>query len=316
MKQNPFPPVIVLILGILAVSTASLLIRLAQREAPSFVIAAGRLTIAALILFPFAMRNLRSDIRTITHKNSLLLGLAGLFLGLHFATWITSLEYTSVASSVVIVTTAPLWVALFSPVFLNEKITQWVLIGLGVSLIGSVIVGLNSACTFSSGKVICQTILDMNSSTTVTGNLLALAGAFFSAGYLIIGRRIRNSLNLVSYTFVVYAFAALVLIILVFVTGQSILGYSKITYLLILGLAIIPQLLGHSSFNWALKYLSATLVSIALLGEPIGTVLLSFTLLKETPTVFEIVGGVLILLGILVASRRKPDKQEDVSPVG
>jgi drug/metabolite transporter (DMT)-like permease len=316
MKQNPFPPVIVLILGILAVSTASLLIRLAQREAPSFVIAAGRLTIAALILFPFAMRNLRSDIRTITHKNILLLGVAGLFLGLHFATWITSLEYTSVASSVVIVTTAPLWVALFSPVFLNEKITQWVLIGLGVALIGSVIVGLNSACTFSSGKVICQTIFDMNSSTTVTGNLLALAGAFFSAGYLIIGRRIRNSLNLLSYTFVVYATAALVLIILVFVTGQSILGYSKITYLFMLGLAIIPQLIGHSSFNWALKYLSAALVSIALLGEPIGTVLLSFTLLKETPTVFEIVGGVLILLGILIASRRKPDKQEDVSPVG
>ena len=316
MKHNQFPPVIGLIVGILAVSTASILIRLAQREAPSYVIAAGRLTLSAVILLPFAARNLKNDVWKISRKNVSLLGLAGLFLGLHFATWITSLEYTSVASSVVIVTTAPLWVALFSPIFLKEKITRWILLGLGVSLVGSVIVGLNSACALTSGKVICQPILATGSREMVSGNLLALAGAFFSAGYLIIGRRVRNSLNLVSYTFVVYATAALVLVALVIMTGQSILGYSKVTYLILLGLAIVPQLIGHTSFNWALKYLSAALVSIALLGEPIGTVLLSFTFLKETPTIFEIVGGVLILLGIFIASKRLPDRTELISPVG
>ncbi len=316
MKHNQFPPVIVLVLGILAVSTASLLIRLAQKEAPSFVIAAGRVTLAALFLLPFAARNLKSELRKISRKNSLLLGLAGLFLGFHFAAWITSLEYTSVASSVVIVTTAPLWVALFSPIFLKERITQWVIIGLGVSLIGSVIVGLNSACTFLSGNLTCQPIVGNDSSGMVIGNVLALAGAFLSAGYLIIGRRVRNTINLVSYTFVVYATAALVLVALVIISGQSTFGFSKVTYLLILGLAIVPQLIGHSSFNWALKYLSAALVSIALLGEPIGTVLLSFTFLKETPTIFEIVGGVLILLGIFIASKRQTDKTELISPVG
>lgn len=316
MKHNQFPPVFGLILGILAVSTASLLIRLAQREAPSFVIAAGRLTLAALILFPFATRNLKSELRKISRRNVLLLGLAGLFLGFHFATWITSLEYTSVASSVVIVTTAPLWVALFSPIFLKERITQWVIIGLGVSLIGSVIVGLNGACVLSSGNLSCQPIVGTRSNGMVIGNVLALAGAFFSAGYLIIGRRVRNSLNLVSYTFVVYATAALVLVALVIISGQSPFGFSKVTYLLILGLAIVPQLIGHSSFNWALKYLSAALVSIALLGEPVGTVLLSFAFLKETPTIFEIVGGVLILLGIFIASRRQPDKTEFINPAG
>lgn len=316
MKHNQFPPVIGLILGILAVSTASLLIRLAQQEAPSFVIAAGRLTIAALILFPFALRNLKSDLKKISLTNVLLLGLAGLFLGFHFAAWITSLEYTSVASSVVIVTTAPLWVALFSPVFLKERLTQWVIIGLGVSLIGSVIVGLNSACIFLSGNLNCQPIVGTNSNGMVIGNVLALAGAFLSAGYLIIGRRVRNSLSLVSYTFVVYATAAFVMVALVIISGQSPFGFSRITYLLILGLAIVPQLIGHSSFNWALRYLSAALVSIALLGEPIGTVLLSFTFLKETPTIFEIVGGVLILLGIFIASRRQPENTELISPVG
>ncbi len=314
MRHNHFPPVIVLILGILAVSTASLLIRLAQREAPSFVIAAGRLTLSALILLPFAARNLKSDLRKISGKNIILLSLAGLFLGFHFATWITSLEYTSVASSVVIVTTAPLWVALFSPLFLKEKLTQWVITGLGVSLVGSVIVGLNSACTLSAGNINCQSIVGNMSSRMVIGNVLALAGAFLSAGYLIIGRRVRNSLSLVSYTFVVYATAAIVMVILVLISGQSPFGFSKFTYLLILGLAIVPQLIGHSSFNWALKYISAALVSIALLGEPIGTVILSFTFLKETPTIFEIVGGVLILVGIFVASRKKSAKPEWISP--
>ena len=316
MKQIQFPPVVGLFVGILAVSTASILIRLAQREAPSYVIAAGRLTLAALILLPFAMRNLKNEVRKISRRNVLLLGLAGLFLGLHFATWITSLEYTSVASSVVIVTTAPLWVALFSPIFLKEKISRWILIGLGVSLVGSVIVGLNSACAFTSGRVTCQPVFTMGSSAMVSGNLLALAGAVLSAGYLMIGRRVRNSLNLVSYTFVVYATAALVLIGLVVASGETFLGYSKATYLLLLSLAIVPQLIGHTSFNWALKYLSAALVSIALLGEPIGTVLLSFTFLKEVPTVFEIVGGVLILAGIFIASRKQPESPELISPVG
>jgi drug/metabolite transporter (DMT)-like permease len=123
-------------------------------------------------------------------------------------------------------------------------------------------------------------------------------------------------LNLVTYTFVVYATAALVLIGLVVATGETFLGYSKVTYLLLLSLAIVPQLIGHTSFNWALKYLSAALVSIALLGEPIGTVLLSLTFLKEVPTVFEIVGGVLILAGIFIASQKQPDRPELISPVG
>jgi drug/metabolite transporter (DMT)-like permease len=123
-------------------------------------------------------------------------------------------------------------------------------------------------------------------------------------------------LNLVSYTFVVYAIAALVLVTLVIITGETIMGYSKATYLILLGLAIVPQLIGHTSFNWALKYLSAALVSIALLGEPIGTVILSFTFLKEVPTVFEIVGGVLILLGIFIASQKQPDRTEKISTVG
>jgi drug/metabolite transporter (DMT)-like permease len=141
------------------------------------------------------------------------------------------------------------------------------------------------------------------------GNILALLGAFLSAGYLIVGRSTRNSLSLISYTFIVYSVAAIVLIILVIITGQKFTGFSSRTYLYIIALAVIPQLIGHSSFNWALKYLSAAVVSIALLGEPIGTVILSFIFLKESPTILEIVGGVLILCGIIISSRSRLNQQ-------
>ena len=281
MKKPNTSPYLGLLLGIAAVSTASLLIRLAQVEAPSFVIAAGRLTIASLIIGIFAWSKLRIELPTQSRKTMLLLILAGFFLGFHFATWITSLEYTTVASSVVIVTTAPLWVAIFSPLILKERITSWIVIGLIVSLAGSVIVGLNSACSLTSGQLMCQPLFAITSGRMFIGNMLALLGAFLSAGYLIVGRSTRNSLSLSSYTFVVYSVAAIVLIFLVIITRQNITGFSSMTYLYIIALAVIPQLIGHSSFNWALKYLSAAVVSIALLGEPIGTVILSFLFLKR-----------------------------------
>jgi drug/metabolite transporter (DMT)-like permease len=309
MKKPFTSPYLGLLLGIAAVSTASLLIRLAQVEAPSFVIAAGRLTIASLIIGLFAWKKLRLEIPNLSLRTLLLLLLAGFFLGFHFATWITSLEYTTVASSVVIVTTAPLWVAIFSPLILKEKITKWIVIGLIVSLAGSVIVGLNSACSIISRQLVCQSFFAITSGRMFIGNLLALLGAFLSAGYLIVGRRTRNSLSLSSYTFVVYSVAAAVLIFLVIITGQKITGFSTRTYLFIIALAVIPQLIGHSSFNWTLKFLSAAVVSIALLGEPIGTVILSFLFLKESPTILEIIGGLLILCGIIISTRSRSNPQ-------
>jgi drug/metabolite transporter (DMT)-like permease len=242
--------------------------------------------------------------------------LAGIFLGFHFATWITSLEFTTVASSVVLVTTAPLWVALLSPVFLNESINRWVFLGLVISLGGSVIVGLSGNCQITDGTITCSAFEGMFSGEHFWGNLLALSGAFLSAGYLMVGRKVRNSLDLSIYTFVVYSFAAIVLILIVFVTRSKISGYSPINYLWIFALAVIPQLIGHSAFNWALKYLSAAFVSIALLGEPVGTVILAYFFLAETPSVLEVVGGGMILAGIFLATRKKKiepgDEDEDL----
>jgi drug/metabolite transporter (DMT)-like permease len=303
MKSKELSPYLGLLIGIAAVSTASIFIRFAQGDAPSFVIAAGRMLIASCLLAPFAFKTLRQELPQQSRQTRLLLLLGGVFLGAHFAAWITSLEFTSVASSVVIVTTAPLWVAILSPVLLKEKITRWVVAGLLISLVGSFIVGLSSACQIAEGQLACSAVFSGVPGKMIIGNLLALLGAFMSAGYLLVGRKIRNSLSLGSYTFSVYSIAALFLLLLVIVFREPVTGFSTSTYMFIIALALIPQIVGHSSFNWALKYLPAAMVSIALLGEPIGTIILSFLLLKESPTVFEVVGGILILLGILVASR-------------
>jgi drug/metabolite transporter (DMT)-like permease len=135
------------------------------------------------------------------------------------------------------------------------------------------------------------------------GDLLALAGAMFAAAYVIIGRKLRVNITLLSYIFLVYGAAAILLVILMLFTGGSAFGYPPITYLWFLLLALIPQLLGHSSFNWALKYVSAAYVSITLLGEPIGATILAYFLLDEAPTTVKVFGAILILTGIFIASR-------------
>lgn len=304
-KKASFPPIIILSIGILAVSTASLFIRFAQQTTSSLVIAAARMTLAAVTLCPIVIIKHRNEYRQINPRQRGLILLAGVFLAFHFASWITSLEYTSVASSVVLVTTAPLWVALFSPLVLKEKPSRNMFVGLGIALVGSAIVSLGSNCQITGNHLVCAGFNAFFQGRAFWGNLLALAGAFLSAGYLMIGRLSRGNLSLPAYTFGVYGTASIVLILLVAITGQTIRGLPAQTYIWLVALALIPQLVGHTSFNWALKYLSAAYVSIALLGEPVGTVILAFIFLKEAPTGIEMLGGLMILTGIFLSSQSK-----------
>lgn len=295
-----------LLTAILAVSTASIFIRFAQMDgAPSLVIAALRLTFATLLLAPIAVTRHRAEIRSLT-RSELTLGLvSGLFLAVHFATWISSLEYTSVASSVVFVSTGPLWVALLSPMLLNERLKRAAIIGLGLALLGGIVIGLSDTCTWSSGLQ-CPDLNQVMQGRAVWGNFLALAGAWAVTGYLIIGRKLRANMSLIPYIFLVYGMAALTLIIIMFAAGQSPFGYEAKTYGWIFLLAAVPQLIGHSTYNWALRYLPAAFVAVTTLGEPIGSAILAFFILNETPTIAIVIGGVLILLGIYFAARSSP----------
>lgn len=301
-ERPPYPPLGVLAFGILAVSTASIFIRYAQEYAPSLVIAAYRLSLASLILAPVALTRHPQELRRITRRKLALALFSGFFLALHFATWITSLEYTTVASSVVLVTTTPLWVAVFAPFVLREPLNRWVLAGMLLALAGGAIVGLSDACTWQAGGLACPPLADFVRGQAFLGDLLALAGALMAAAYIIIGRSLRGQMSLIPYITLVYGMAALVLVAIMLLAGQSPFGYPPPAYLWFALLAAVPQLLGHSSFNWALRYLSAAYVSISLLGEPIGSTILAYFLLSETPTALKIFGAILILTGIYVAS--------------
>ncbi len=297
-------PVLILSIGILAVSSASLFIRYAQREMPSLVIAAYRLGLASLLMTPWVLRRHSEDIRKISKLDWLRILGAGFLLAVHFATWITSLEYTSVSSSVVLVTTTPIWVALFSPLILKERASRMTIIGLVVAIMGGIIVSFAGECGLSSGGLAChQKEIDL-SSGALFGNLLALTGAICAGFYLIIGRILRKSISLSVYVYCIFACAAIFLILFALLAGKTFFTYSIWTYFFCLCLAVFPQIVGHTSLNWALAYIPVGLVAIVLLGEPIGSTILAAIFLKEIPTAFELAGGMIILSGIFIASRK------------
>jgi drug/metabolite transporter (DMT)-like permease len=242
---------------------------------------------ASLMLIPFAgYRKIwkgwgRNDIGWLIFS--------GLLLGLHFAFWIASLKYTSVASSVVLVTTNPIFVGIGAWLFLKERIGLNLILGIILSVLGSGLISYGD-----------MTI----SNEALMGDGLALLGAIAASGYLMVGRKMRKDQNLISYIFPVYSTAGMVLIVLSLTFQKPFGGYSSSTYLLFFLLALIPQLIGHTTFNWALKYLPASMVAIAILGEPVGSTLLAFFILGEGLTPMKVIGGVLIFAGILIALRK------------
>lgn len=315
MKTQPatkISPHLVLLIGIFAVASASLLIRFAQREVPSLVIAAYRMALSGLILVPMALPGHNAELRKLSRVEWELAAFGGFLLAMHFAAWILSLEFTSVASSVVLVNTNPLWVALLAPIFLKERLTPTILIGMLVALVGGVVVALSDSCTQSAAGLVCPPLSEFVQGEAFWGDLLALIGAWTGAGYILIGRRLRPSLSLTPYIFLVYGFAAVVLVVMVAFSGLPAFGFTGETYVYLLLLALLPQLLGHSSFNWALAHLPASYVSIALLGETLGSTILAYFVLSEVPGSVKILGAVLILGGILIATLRATPKEARV----
>jgi drug/metabolite transporter (DMT)-like permease len=310
MQSNRTPIYLPVALGIaiLAVSTASIFIRLAQQDAPSITIAALRLTFATLVLAPITLVRNRAELVSLKKKQLLLALLSGVFLAAHFATWITSLEFTSVTSSVVLVSTGPLWVALLSPVVLHERLGPGAAVGLGLALFGGLIIAAAGSCSWQDG-LHCSGLGTTPEGTNLLGNLLALLGAWAVTGYLLIGRRLRTSMSLAPYIFLAYGSAAVVLLIAAVLTDSLVLDLPAQTYLWIILLALVPQLIGHSTYNWALRYLAAAAVAVTTLGEPVGSAVLAFFILHERPGTLVLVGAVLILAGIYVAVRGPGQKE-------
>lgn len=280
---------VALVVGVLSASFAAIFIRLA--DAPPLVIAAYRLSLASLILAPVVLMRCRQDLARLTTRRLALMVASGVFLALHFALWISSLSYTTVASSVVLVTMNPVFVAVASYLLFREPVGRRVFLGVGICLGGALLIGYGDRALGEG---------------TVLGNVLAFLGALAIAGYFLIGRAVRRGLGVLGYAFVVYVSAAIFLVVAVLVWGYPMVGYSRETYVMCLLLALVPQLLGHMSLNWALRFVPATMITVAILGEPVAATGWARLILGEVPTVSQVVGGVLILGGVGVAfwSRR------------
>ncbi len=273
--------------GVISVSFAAIFIRLA--EAPFLVIAAYRMCLASLVIVPLAWARSGRELRSLSRQHIILALISGAFLALHFGLWIASLSYTSVATSVVMVTTTPIFVAIASYFLFQEKLTRQTVLGIAISIIGAVFIG------YGNWKL---------GPSPLFGGILALLGALAVVGYLIIGRRLMREIGLLSYISLAYGSAAVLLLVATLVSGYNLIGYSSATYIWLVLLAVVPQLIGHSSVNWSLRFIPATLVTIAILGEPVGATTLAFLILKEVPSLSEFGGGFLILAGIFVAFRK------------
>jgi drug/metabolite transporter (DMT)-like permease len=283
-ERPRFNPAIILLVGVLAVSSGAIFVRLA--ESPPIVTAAWRLTFATLILLPYALWKSRLEFSRLSARELGLGALAGFFLALHFATWISSLSFTSVANSVVLVNTAPVWVALMTPWFTHDRVSRRAWLGISASVVGAVIIGFGD---FSGG------------SRALIGDGLALAGSLALAIYLLLGRKLREKLSLPAYLTVCYSSATLLLWACVLVAGLPVTGFNLKTWGALLGMALISQHLGHSSYNWAVKYFSAGFIAVCLLGEPVISSLLAWWLFGEALTWAKAAGGAIILLGIYLA---------------
>ena len=286
------PPNLVLLVSIVAVSTASILIRLT--DAPPMAIATWRLVLSTLMLLPFFLsRGGISKIRAMGRRDLLLLAGVGVVLAIHFATWITSLSLTSVASSVIFVHVDPIFVVLVSHFVLRESVSRRVVLGIIVAFVGASIIALGDL-GIGGGNLV--------------GDALSLVGGIALGVYILAGRRLRQRLDLTMYVTPVYAVSAAVLAAGSFVVGAPLVGYDSGVFLMFAVIALVPMIFGHTLYNWALKWISAPVVSISLLGEPVGASLLALLILGESPGFLTLVGGVVTLVGILICAYQTASK--------
>jgi drug/metabolite transporter (DMT)-like permease len=303
---------LVLAVGLAAVSTAATMIRLAgdpPNSVPPLAIAAWRVGLAAVLLTPvtIATRGLgRQGLRAWGRSQWGLALASGLLLGVHFATWITSLSLTSVASSVTLVTTTPIWVAIGAAVLLKERPSR--VAALGVLL--------------ATGGAIALALLDAGASrprggqpgAAILGDALALVGALGASGYFLIGRRLRATVPVRLYAQVVYAVAGISLVVVALAGGNPLVGFPSTAYLWLVLLALGPQLVGHTSLNWGLRYVSPSALAALTLAEPIGSMALAFALLREPITPAKALGAGVILAGIYIVAREEGRRARAVLP--
>lgn len=297
------PPMVALAVSVVAISTSAILIRFS--DAPSAVKALYRVVFTTLLLAPLAVTRYRDDLRRLSRRDALVAGVAGVALAAHFAAWFESLEWTTVAASVTLVQSQPVFVAVGAAVLLDERVTRRMVAGILVAVAG--------VATMSLGGLLSGGALA--GARPLYGNALALVGAVMAGGYVLAGRSLRQRVALVPYVTVVYSVCAVALFGVAAVevaaggpvaTLGALVTYPLEEWLLFLAMAVGPGVFGHTVINWALEYVESSVVSVTLLGEPVGSTLLALVLLAEVPDAFTVAGGAVVLAGIYVTATGRP----------
>ena len=277
-KINPYIPIII---GVISISLSAIFVKLAEAE--SGVIAFYRMLFSVLIMSPLFFLKYKHELKSLNKKDWLFTSVAGVFLAFHFILWFESLNYTSVASSTVLVTLQPIFALAGTYLFFKEKISVKAIVATVVAISGSVLIA------WGDFRV---------SGDAFYGDVLALIACALITGYFLFGQEVRKRLSLITYTMVVYSVSTIVLFLYVLIMDQSFGPYDSNEWLLFLLLAIVPNLLGHNLFNWAIKYVSTNIISISILFEPIGATLLAFIIFGEYLTYTQVLGGVIVIVGI------------------
>nr|WP_087946644.1 DMT family transporter [Robertmurraya massiliosenegalensis] len=277
-KVNPY---LILAIGVISVSTSAIMVKVST--APSEVIAFYRLFFSVLIMLPVFLLKYANELRLITKRDWLFSLIAGVFLAFHFILWFESLNYTSVASSTVLVTLQPLFAFVGTYVFFKEKFTMRAILCGIMAIIGSFII------SWGDFKI---------SGSALFGDILALIACALITAYLMFGQTVRKRVSLITYTFVVYAISAVTLFVYVLILGRPLTNYPTSDWVYFVLLAIIPTLLGHTLFNWSVKWLSTSTISMAILLEPVGATVLAYYLLNEKIMLTQIVGGLIVMASL------------------
>ncbi|QPV63487.1 DMT family transporter [Halosimplex litoreum] len=288
------PPVAALVVAILAVSTSAILVR--WSGAPPTVAAFYRVLFTVWLLAPLAASRHGEALRSLGRRDALAAGATGVALAIHFAAWFQSIEWTSVAASVTLVQAQPLFVAVGAALYLDERLTLPKVVG--------ILIALGGATVMSVGEFLAGTAVGPH---PLAGNALALAGAVTMAVYVLAGRSLRARVALVPYVTVVYAVCAAVLGAVVVAQGDPLVGYAGREWLLFLAMAVGPGIFGHTVINWALEHVQSSVVSVSLLGEPVGSTVLALLLLAEVPGRWTVAGGAVVLGGIYLTARTRSE---------
>ncbi|WP_085521889.1 DMT family transporter [Tuberibacillus sp. Marseille-P3662] len=282
-KKSPvINPYVVVIIAVLSISTSAILVRVAT--APPGIIAFYRLLLTIIIMLPYVLKY-RQRFKELHMKTAVLCIIAGIFLGFHFILWFQSLSYTSVASSVVLVTLQPLFAFAGAIMIFKENVRAAGVTGALLAVAGSVII------TWGDFTVSGQAFY---------GDILALTACLLITVYLLIGQAVRTTLSLMTYTFMVYTSSTVTLFLFNFLAQNRFYPYPGLDWLMFLLLAILPMLLGHSLLNWAVKWVGVTTISMSILGEPVGSSILAYIFFDEIIRSQQLIGSLIILIGISI----------------